>query len=198
MSQTEKRSTVEINRYYHGLTAVVMLMISAGILVIPFLIEMFKSSKGYEAAIPFLPYIAVLYLLKAIRLYFASPYGVLKYTKPLPVFYLIVSVIKISFMLLLIQSYGIYGVVASTCIAALAELVLLRYGVRDKFQFQFNYMKILAAPLVLFVTVLVLEPVLGQQFAWQVHVAYVALVLVFLLWTYRNELPMISVPKVLK
>lgn len=195
--QSVKGSTPEINRYYHGLTALVMLMMSSGILVLPFIVDSIDKNRGYGDAVQYFPYIAILYVLKSMRLFFAVPYGILKYTKPLPVIYFLISVIKIGLMLLLIRKFEIYGVVASTLISAALEILLLRFVLRERFNFQFNIFKIVIAPLMLLTVVLFLEPLLGKDFAWELHLFYLVVTVGFLLWVYRNELKLFNFTKIL-
>lgn len=195
--QTVKGSTPEINRYYHGLTALVMLMISSGILILPFAVNFIDQDRGYGDAVQYFPYVAILYVLKSMRLFFAVPYGILKYTKPLPVIYFFISVVKIGLMVLLIRSFEIYGVVASTLISAVLEILLLRYVLRKRFNFQYNIFKIVIAPLMLLTVVLILEPLLGKDFAWELHLFYLVVTVGFLLWGYRNELKLFNFTRIL-
>ena len=198
MAQKDKGSTIELNRYYHGLTAVIMLMISSGILVLPFLVNLLDKSKGYQEAIAYFPYIAVIYILKSLRLYFAAPFGILKYTKPLSVIYMAVSAIKILLMLLLMTRFGILGVVISSMVAAVFEIVFLKYSIKDRFKFQYNAFKLIVTPLVLLVTVLLVEPFAGNEYPLIVHGSYLLIVVVFLFWVYRNELKTLNFNKLLR
>lgn len=195
-AQPVKGSTPELNRYYYGLVAMVMIAVSASILALPIVIDIFKSDKGYQEAIQYFPYIAIMYLLRAIRYYFAIPYGVLKYTKPLPVISFIITVIKIALMLLVVRQYGIYGIVAASLISAILEIFLLKYLLTDKFDFQFNPFKMVVAPALLFISVLSIEPFVAQNLKWLTHIFYVLVTVGFLLWFYRHELKLFKLPKI--
>ena len=83
MESPEKQSTLQINRYYHGLTAIIMLAVCIGVLLLPWAIETFVQKQSYQATIPYLPFLATIYFFRTMRLYFTVPYGILKYTKPL-------------------------------------------------------------------------------------------------------------------
>lgn len=191
-AQSDKKSTPELNRYYHGLTAVVMLCIASGILVLPFAVWFLDKNNEYSEAIKYFPYIAIIYTLRSIRLYFAMPYGVLKYTKPLPVIYTFITLLKIGLMILLVQRYQIFGLVGAALVSCAFEIVILKYQLRGKFNFQYNAIKILVAPLILLVIVLVLEPILGEMLTWKLHLLYVAVTLGMLVWIYRNELTLLK------
>jgi O-antigen/teichoic acid export membrane protein len=198
MSQTDKGSTPEINRYYHGLTAVVMLMICGSILVFPWAIDTFVHRSDYREVIPYIPYLAMIYIFRAMRLYFAVPYGILKYVKPMPVIYSAVSALKIVLTIVLISEFRIYGVIAASLASAVAEIILLRLNLRGKFHFRFNVFKIVLAPLLLFLLILVLEPVFGETDPVILHSFYMLFCLGILGWVYRNEVKLIDPRKLIK
>jgi O-antigen/teichoic acid export membrane protein len=187
-AQKEKGGTVEINRYYHGLTAVAMLLVSTSIFVFPWVIEVFFTKPGYQQAVPLLPFLAIIYLFRCARLFVAVPYSGIKYVKPLPYFYLIMVVVKIGAMYLLIGSFGIYGVIAATWMSCMAEIIILYLGIRNRYAFKINAAKMIVAPLSLGALILVLEPLLGSQFPYLVHGFYVIVSGAMLLWAYRNEI----------
>lgn len=188
MAQSEKKTTPEINRYYHGLISVVMLMVAGSILVLPFAVYIFDMSKGYDEAIQYFPFIAAVFILKVVRIYFAYPYAVLKYTKPLPVIYTFITLFKIALMILLVKDYGIYGLVMASIISLAVELVVLRMRLKGKFVFIFNAFKILVAPMILLLAILILEPMFGAAHGLIIHFSYVVITVGFLLLIYRNEL----------
>src|SRR5690606_9396688 len=92
IAQDKKGSSLEINRYYHGFIAVIIVLICSAILVYPWVIhiflEYFGKNPGYGESVKYLPYISLIFLFRAIRLFYAAPYGILKYTKPLSGIYL--------------------------------------------------------------------------------------------------------------
>jgi O-antigen/teichoic acid export membrane protein len=192
MNQTEKRSSPEINRYYHGFTSVIMLLICLCILVFPWAIETFFRKAAYHESIKYIPYLALIYIFRAIRLYFAVPYGILKYSRPLPGIYLIVSALKIAGILIVVMRYGIYGVIASSVFSAIIEIVMLKYVIHKKFAFQFNFYKIVGAPVLLFLLIVILEPIYGTEHPFIVHSLYLFACIALLWWVYRNELKLID------
>lgn len=192
MAQTHKSSTPEINRYYHGLTAVVMLMICGSILAFPWAIETFVHRSDYQEAVPYIPYLAVIYIFRSMRLYFAVPYGVLKYVKPMPVIYFVISALKIGLMVLLIVKFRVYGVIASSLVSAVVEIILLRLNLKGKFHFRFNLFKVVLAPLLLFLLIVILEPLFGSSHPFLLHSFYVLFCLALLAWVYRNEVKLID------
>jgi O-antigen/teichoic acid export membrane protein len=192
MELPEKQSTPSINRYYHGLTAIIMLAVCTGVLLLPWAIETFVQKQSYQATIPYLPFLATIYFFRTMRLYFTVPYGILKYTKPLPIVYVIVAVIKIVLMIFLMPSHGVFGVIAAALISAALEIFLLRNSIKQMFHFRFNFFKIVGAPMVLFVLILVLEPIMGQSHPYTIHFIYLVSCGGLLWWAYRNEIQLLN------
>ncbi|HYF66862.1 MAG TPA: oligosaccharide flippase family protein [Ohtaekwangia sp.] len=198
MNQQSKGSSPEINRYYHGFISVIMMLICVCVFTFPWLIENLVSNPDYQKAIPYLPYIALLYIFRALRLFYAAPYGILKFTKPLPVVYGIVSIAKIGLIILFVQKLGIYGVIAASLISAGLEIILLRFNLGNKFEFRYNFLKVIAAPLTVFIMIIVLEPLFGLKYPTLIHGFYVVTCGVILSWAYRNEIKLINPLKSLR
>lgn len=198
VGQTEKKSSIEINRYYHGLIGVILLLICFCILTFPWAIETFVVKEEYHASVWLLPYLSLIYVFRLMRSYFAVPYGILKYSKPLPFIYLGVSVLKICGILLLVKPLGINGVIISSLAGAALEVVLLRYVIRAKFQFKFNFLKIVGVPVFMLALVLFLEPLFGTTYPSALHFFYLFVCAAVLLWVYRNEIKQIRLKTLLK
>src|SRR5690606_18918847 len=147
------KSAPEVNRYYHGLIACIMVLVCLAILGFSIVIDLGIIKAGYEDSIRYLPLIGIVYLVRAIRYYFAMPYGALKYSKPLPLIYLLVSVLMIGLIVLFIGKYGVYAVIGAAMISSGFEIYMLWQAIRKRFRFQFNKLKILAAPLLLAVCI---------------------------------------------
>lgn len=192
--QPTKQSTIEINRYYYGLTAITMIMVCCCIFIYPILFNFLELKQGYSETILIFPYIALTFIPRSIRYYYAVPFGILKYTKPLPLISTLVSVVKIGLMVWWIPLYGIPGIVSATLLSLLVEMIILRWTLENRFRFQYNWYKLVMAPGLLVIIILILEPTYAQQFSWQIHLLYLVLTGVLLAWVYRNELKWIKIP----
>lgn len=191
MAQSSKGSTPEINRYYHGFTFVTLILICSCILFFPWAVDMFIEKESYRESIQYFPYIALIYSFRAMRQFFLAPYGILKFTKPLPAVYLAVSAVKILIILALVHRLELYGIIIASLASAIVEVVLLYFVIRGRFQFRFNFFKIVLVPVVFFVMVLVLEPLFGNTMPFLIHSVYVFVCLCLLWWVYRRELKFI-------
>lgn len=191
MAQTVKESTLTVNRYYYGLVAFVMLLVCGTILVLPFLVEWLVWYTGklhYMDSIVFIPFIAAFYLLKSVRLFFSSPYGILKFTKPLPSIYTVAVIIKIAGIVLLVQRFGIMGVIIASLLSMATEILLLYNAVKAQFKFRFNVYKMVGAPLLLLAIIIISESFLPSAWQLLMHLAYCIICLMILLWAYRLEI----------
>lgn len=185
-----KSTSPEINRYYHGFISVIMIVVCGAIWLVPLAIEWLSDllgKPGYLGSIDLVPYIAVLYIGRTVRLFFGLPYSILKYTKPLPVIYAVVAAVKIGGMFLLIPYWGVMGVVVSTAGSVLTEVVMLYLLSRHRFTFKFNSYKILIGPIALIALVVAGE--LTPMFPSDVrHFFYCVLATFMLGFVYRFEL----------
>jgi O-antigen/teichoic acid export membrane protein len=184
MEQEVKESSPNMNRYYHGLTGVIMLCVWA--------IETFVWKPAYHETIPYLAYLATIYFFRTMRLYFTAPYGILKYTKPLPLIYLVIATIKIVLMLWLMPVLHIYGVIVASLASAAIEIVLLQQNIKSMFRFNYNFFKIVGAPMILFLLIVTLEPMLGQRYPYTIHSVYLIACGLLLWWAYRKEIQVLN------
>jgi O-antigen/teichoic acid export membrane protein len=184
-----RQSTPEINRYYNSLTAVVMVLIGVNVFVIPLAIEWFVHKPDYRLSIQYIPYIAVLYVFRVMRLYFAVPYSTLKYTKPLPVIYTVVIAVKIGLMFVLTASLGIYGLLMASGVSSIVEIFMQKYLIQAQFTYRYNPYKLVIAPIVLMIVVSAVEfSFVGTIPAYLLHLLYLLLCFILLVWVYRHEL----------
>jgi O-antigen/teichoic acid export membrane protein len=200
-AQTTKGSTEHVNRYYHGLVAVTMLVVCFAVVVLPLVITMTSDLLGrpdYKAANNLVPYIAVLYLLRSIRLFFIFPYGVLKYTKPLPIMYVAIAGVKIGALLLLIPTWGIQSVIIASFLSLVVEITLLRTTIASRFFFKFNQVKMLLAPASFLFVIVLFESLSGSVPAIVRYALYTSFCFGILFFAYRNELTKIDLRNILK
>jgi O-antigen/teichoic acid export membrane protein len=189
--QERKGTTPEINRYFHGLTSIVLILISFSIVTLPELLAFTKPE--YAVSAYFIPWLALIYVMRPIRYYFSLPYNILKESKPLPIIFLLVSIAKLGLSVLLIRDYSIFGALTATLVGTLLETILMGTWMRHRFSFIFNWKKILLAPALFMIMVLVLEP-LAHPYSFWIHVIYFITTVLLLAWLYRKEVPLVLKP----
>lgn len=196
--QSTKGSTPEINRYFYGLVALILLGICVSIIVIPWVINFFIGKSDYAQSLQYLPYIALVYIFKSMRLYFVLPYSILRKMKRINIVNFFVSFFKIGLMVLLLIHWQLYGVVAASYAAFAVELVLLWYYLKDDYIMHFNAFKLLIAPMLMFLLIICVEPWASNYYPTLLHVGYGVLCVILLWLAYRRELKVIDPFKILK
>jgi O-antigen/teichoic acid export membrane protein len=199
--QRKKKTTVEINRYYNGLTAVSIILVALSIFTLPLIVEWMVQwfhKPDYLKAVPLIPWVATGYLFRSMRLYVAMPYAALKNSRPLPIYYSVVIGLKIGMMVWLMNLYGIPGVIYSAWIGYLVEVLILYWGIENKFEFKFNTTKLVIAPVLFGILIVAVEPLLGIRFPYLAHTIYLVVAAIVLFWAYRNELRTLEWNKILK
>ena len=76
--------------------------------------------------------------------------------------------------------------------SALLENILLRNSIKNMFQFQYNLFKIVLAPLILLVLIVIMEPIFGAEYPFVTHLFYVVSCCVLLWWGYRKEIELMN------
>ena len=198
MDQEKKVATPEVNRYYYGLTAVILLLVAFSILLFPVVVKLLVTKSAYLLSIPLIPFLSMIYIFKGLRMYFSIPYGILKYTKPLPGIYLAVSAVKVAGMFFLIDIMGVYGVILSALISLWLEIFLLYEWGRPRFRYKFNGFKLIGLPVALALIIAAFEWWFGGSNALLIHIGYVLFCIVALFWVYRNEIKLIHPAKIFR
>ncbi len=197
-TQTSKRSTPEINRYFYGLVSTILLIVCITIIVIPFLLEVVIKKSEYASSIQYIPLLALVFIFKSMRIYFVLPYTVLKKMQRLTMLNFFIALAKIGLMVLFVQRWQLYGVIISAFIAYAIEMFLLWYYLKNDYPMKFNFAKLIAVPLMLFIVILFTETNLDSSYLLLAHLAYGALCIIFLCLAYRNELKLLNPFKILK
>jgi O-antigen/teichoic acid export membrane protein len=194
----QKHTTPNINRYFYGIISVVMLLVCLEIVTVPFAIDWFLTDSQYADSLPYLPLIGATFILRALRSYFIMPYGALKRMKSLTWISIFINGLKIILMIVLLQAFGLYGIILATALSFLVEIFLMWYYLRHEYSMQFNAFKLMIAPFILFMTI-----VMGSFILWPVASAWYYLgylgICVLLLWfSYRNELKNLDFYKIIR
>jgi O-antigen/teichoic acid export membrane protein len=186
--QKVKETNVEINKYYHGLTALSIVMVVFSILLYPFAIEFFFNKPSFKEAISLIPFVSISYLLKPLRLYFAMPYTAVKYSKPFPWFYTGILLFKLLLMILFVPKFGVMGAIGAMLMSQLLELLILYFGIKNRFQFKINKTKMIFIPSLLLLLIVICELMIDKNNLLTFHILYVGIAGLLLAWVYRNEL----------
>jgi hypothetical protein len=89
-------------------------------------------------------------------------------------------------------------VITAAWVGYAVEILVLYFGVRNKFELRFNAFKLVIAPIVMAIVILVAEPLFGNASPILVHGLYILVAFGLLSWAYRNELKVFQWNKILK
>ena len=115
----------------------------------------------------------------------------------MPGIYIVVSAVKVIGIIALVREFEIYGIVVASVCSALLEIWMLRYIIREKFDFKFNFYKILGPPILLFAIIVVLEPLYGSTYPYILHSFYLVACAIILFWIYRNDIKLVDPTKII-
>lgn len=182
-----KGSTPEVNRYFYGLLVVMMMAIGIMLAVLPPAFNLLVHKEGYYQALDYVPFIAVLFLFRSWRLFFVIPLSALKRTGRLAIVTLLVAAVKAAGIAVLLPAYNLFGVIVAALMAGAAELLLLWALLRPYFKLQFNAVKLLVAPLVFGVAVVLTYAFDANGMGWQQAALLMGIAVLLLAVAYRKE-----------
>jgi O-antigen/teichoic acid export membrane protein len=192
--QEVKHSTVEVNRYFNGYTAITLLILPLFLLVLPLLIPLVVRNHDYYIAFTFLPVLSASYALGGLRAYFNAPIMLLKKTKVLPRIYLISSIIQIVLTIYLIKHFGIIGAAWAFFIVRFVQLILLYLESKRFFQYSMNKTKQLFLPIAYMAIVLLSEQFVNDKYKFVTEIGQMIIIFSLVFWVYRREIVLVLKP----
>lgn len=190
--QQTKSSSPEINRYFYGLVAAMVLTICLVIVAIPPVLNFFVEKSEYFLAVQYIPFLALMYILKSERLYFVVPYVVLKKMKTLTSLNFFVAVLKVLVMVWFIVEWQLLGVIFSGFLAYAIEIVLLWYFLKTAYVMRFNFFKLFGMPLLILGVIMMTEWTMRSYPVEWIRLSYGGLCAILMFIAYRNELKLLK------
>ncbi len=182
------RSTVEVNRYYNGFTALTLLMIPVITIVIPLLVPLIVKNPVYYQSFAFLPILTLGYVTRGWYFLFLAPLFYFKKTKVLPRILFFSALFQVVSGYLLIRSFGLMGAVIASSLNKPVQAFFIYMESRKVFHFSFNKWKIIYLPVIYIIVVLASEFFVNDQNRLLIGTGrfFVACGLVW--FVYRNEI----------
>ena len=181
-------STEEVNRYYNGLTAIVLLLIPLFVLFAPILIPIVIKKEIYYEAFGFLAILAAGYASRVWFYMFMAPLMFFKRTKAMPVIFAISAAFELVAAIILVKYIGLMGAVWVNFMIKPIQAFLLYQVSRKVFKYKFNRWKIFYLPIIFMLMVILSEIIITDQTRIFFHAGQL-LVSILLVWfAYRREL----------
>lgn len=181
-------STPEVNRYYSGLTAFILLLIPLFVFLAPLAIPLVINREIYYQAFSLLALLAAGYAARVWFYMFMAPLMFFKRTRSLPGIFAISAVFEIALAIGMVRYFGIMGAVWVNFLIKPLQALLLYFESRKVFHYHFNRWKILYLPMIFMCLVIVSEWLVTKETRIFFHAGQL-LVSVILVWfAYRREL----------
>ena len=193
--QNIRESTIDVNRYYNGLTAASLLVIPLLSIIFPILIPFVVKKQIFYQSFAFFGILSVGFAFRGLNGMFISPIYYFKKTKILPKVYAIISLIQIIISIIFIKYFGLIGAVWANFITKIVQVVLLYFASRKIFNFKFNYLKQIYLPLIYTIIVLVLESITPPQYSIYCRILQLIIIYSLVLAVFRNEIMMLPILK---
>ncbi|MBN1200108.1 MAG: lipopolysaccharide biosynthesis protein [Bacteroidales bacterium] len=181
-------STVEVNRYYNGLTAFILILIPLFVLLAPILIPLVIKKEIYYQAFGLLSILAAGYASRIWFYMFMAPLMFFKRTKVMPRVFAISALFEIIAAIFMIQWFGLMGAVWINFLVKPLQALLLYRESRKVFRYNFNRWKIIYLPVIFMTVVVVSEGFITDQTRFFFHAGQLLLSILLVWFAFRKEL----------
>ena len=185
-------STVEVNRYYNGFTALTLLVIPLILIAAPLLIPVVIKKPVYYEAIKYLPVLCLGFATRGMFYMFLAPIYYFKRTRALPKIFFISACIHLFLSIILIKYFGLPGAVWANFIAKPVQSFILYTESRKIFHFWFNRWKMFYLPAIFIAVGIFCETIATDSTRIFLETGQFILTAGLVMVIYKNELfPMV-------
>ncbi|MBC8491042.1 MAG: oligosaccharide flippase family protein [Candidatus Marinimicrobia bacterium] len=187
-SQNISHSTVEVNRYYNALTALVLVLIPVIIILAPIILPFLIKKPIYYQAFQYLPLLAAGYAARVWFYMFLAPIMFFKRTRAMITISVISAVVQIGVGIVMIKMFGLWGAVLTNILIKIVQAIFLYLESRKVFQYKINKWKIVYFPILVIMLVFASEIFISSGYRiWAAGFQLIfTCALIYL--TYRREL----------
>ena len=186
--QNLRESSLEVNRYYNGFTALTILIIPVILISVPYLLPIVIKKTIYYQALLYLPLLCLGFATRGWFYMFMSPIYYFKKTKVLPKIFLFSAIFQIICSVLLIKYFGIMGAVWANFLVKPIQALVVYSESRKIFRFEFNRWKIVYLPVIFILIGVVCEIITTQNTRLYFNILQLMISLLLVFFAYRNEL----------
>jgi O-antigen/teichoic acid export membrane protein len=183
-----KESTVEVNRYYNGLTAITLLIIPLVIIAVPLLVPLVIKKEIYYQAFMFLPILCLGFATRPWYYLFMAPLFFFKNTKALPRVFFFSATFQIIICSLLVWKFGLIGAMWSNFLVKPIQAFFLWLESRKIFHFKLNSWKIFYLPLIFIAVGIGCQFFISEKNILWFATGQLILSVLLVFFTYRHEL----------
>lgn len=191
--QNLRESTMEVNRYYNGLTAASLLAIPLLSVAFPILIPFIVKNELYYQSFAFLGILCIGFASRGLITMFISPIFFFKHTKVLPKIYFFVAIIQIIVTVFFIKYFGLIGAVWASFVTKIVQVIFLYFESRKIFHFKFNYIKQIYLPLICTILVIILETIIPADYTLYSRIVQLLIIYILVLAVYKNDIRLLPI-----
>jgi len=182
------QSTTEVNRYYNGVTALILMLVPVFVILAPIIIPLFIKKEIYYGAFSFISILSLGYVTRTWFYMFMAPLMFFKKTEILPKIFFISALFQVIAGVFLIKYFGIMGAVWTNFLVKPLQAILLYVESRKVFSYKLNQWKLVYIP-VIFIFVVLISEILSKNFPkiyFQIGHCFIAFILLY--FAYRKEI----------
>jgi O-antigen/teichoic acid export membrane protein len=183
-----RQSTMEVNRYYNGFTALTMIIIPLMLIAFPLILPLVIKNPVYYQALAYLPLLSLGFVTRGWFYMFMAPIYYFKKTKVLPRIFLFSAIFQVVSSILLIRYFGIMGAVWANFLVKPVQAIILYTESKKIFSFSFNRWKIIYLPVLFIFIGIFCEMISTQSTRILIQSAQFLLTVGLVFLIYRNEL----------
>jgi O-antigen/teichoic acid export membrane protein len=183
-----KESTVEVNRYYNGFTALTLLIIPLIVISMPILIPIVIKKQVYYEALVFLPILTLGFATRGWFFMLTAPIYYFKRTRSLPRIFLFSALFQIACSIILIKYFGLIGAVWTNFLVKPVQAFFLFLESRKIFTFKVNKWKILYLPVIYIGFVIISEAFATNATRFYIEIGQFITSVILVWFAYRREL----------
>lgn len=189
--QNINESTMEVNRYYNGYTAISLLILPLFIVIIPIIVPLFVYNADFYKSFVFLSLLTIGFATRGLYNIFLSPLLYFKKTSSLPKAFLLSAIFQIVANILLIKQYGLMGAVWTSLLVKYIQILFLYLESRKIFKFKFNLIKQIFLPLIYTFLVIFTYFIVPEKYTMCSNIILLMVVMLIIFSVYKNEIKIV-------
>lgn len=179
--------TMEVNRYFNGLTALTILILPVLVIALPLIIPVIVKNNAYYLTFNFLAILFAGYALSGLRAYFWAPLVYFKKTKAFPRIFLSCAIFQILASIGLIYYFGLIGAVWANFLVKPVQVFFIYLESRKVFNYKFNHWKLVYLPIIFVAVVLISESFASNKTRLFFEFGQLVIAVVMVSLAYRKE-----------
>lgn len=181
-------STVEVNRYFNGYTAVIIIILPLFVIAIPLLIKLVVVNTDFYTTFKFLGILAAGFAFSGIKSYFNAPLLYFKKTQAILRVNIYTLLAQLIITIILIKHEGIWGAVWAFFIVRFLQVIFLWIESRRVFNYNVNKMKLIFLPLFYIIQIVITVRFIPEEYSTVSALTQLITISCVVILVYRNEM----------